>query len=166
MDNQLTSIIWSSYLGGGNDDAIYSLALDEANNIYVTGGTISDDFPTTTNVFLNTYQDSLKADAFITKIISDGSQIITSSYYGTDQYDQSYFVEIGSNNSVYLFGQTESGGTTLVSNSNYFESGGGQFIVVLLEDLSSVLRSTVLGSGKGTPDISPTAFVFDVCDKI
>ncbi|MDC0204233.1 gliding motility-associated C-terminal domain-containing protein [Flavobacteriales bacterium] len=166
MDNQLTSIIWSSYLGGINDDAIYSLALDDEDNIYVTGGTNSADFPTTTNAYLTNYQDSTKADAFISKIASNGNQLMYSSYYGTDQYDQSYFVEIGSNNSIYLFGQTKTSGTNLVSNATYFESGAGQFIAVFSEDLSSVLRSTVVGTGKGTPDISPTAFLVDVCDKI
>ena len=45
-------------------------------------------------------------------------------------------------------------------------SGASQFIAVFDEDLSSVLRSTVVGTAKGTPDISPTAFLVDVCDKI
>ena len=135
MDNQLTSIIWSSYLGGNKDDAIYSLALDIDDNIYVTGGTNSVDFPTTSGAYLTTYQDSLKADAFITLINSNGSQIISSSYYGTDEYDQAYFVEIGSTNSVYLFGQTKTIGTNLVSNASYFESGASQFIAVFDEYL-------------------------------
>ena len=39
-------MIWSSFLGGRGLDAIYSLALDDDDNIYVTGGTTSDDFPT------------------------------------------------------------------------------------------------------------------------
>ena len=82
MDNQLTSIIWSSYLGGVNDDAIYSLALDDDDNIYVTGGTNSTDFPVTANAYQNSYQDSIKADAFITKISSNGNQILSSSYFG------------------------------------------------------------------------------------
>ena len=166
MDNQLTSVIWSSYIGGNNDDAIYSLALDSSDNIYVTGGTISDNFPTTSGAYLTSYQDSLKADAFITLIRSNGSQIISSSYYGTDEYDQAYFVETGSTNSVYLFGQTKTMGTNLVSNAPYFVSGASQFIAVFDEHLTTVLRSTVIGTGKGTPDISPTAFLVDVCDKI
>ena len=166
MDNQLTTIIWSTYLGGANDDAIYSLALDENDNIYVTGGTNSSDFPTTTNAYQNTYQDSTSADAFITKISSNGSQILSSSYFGTDQYDQSYFVEIGSTNAVYLFGQTKNIGSQLVNNAAYSVEDGGQFIAVFNEDLSDVIRSTTVGTGKGTPDISPTAFLVDVCDKI
>lgn len=166
MDNQLTSVVWSSYIGGSNDDAIYSLALDQDDNIYVTGGTNSDNFPTTSGAYLTSYQDSLKADAFITLIKSNGSQIISSSYYGTNEYDQAYFVETGSTNSVYLFGQTETIGTSLVYNATYFVSGASQFIAVFDENLASVLRSTVVGTAKGTPDISPTAFLVDVCDKI
>ena len=166
MDNQLTTIIWSTYLGGGRDDAIYSLAIDKNDDIYVTGGTNSSDFPTSTNAYQNIYQDSIKADAFVAKISTNGNQIINSSYFGTDKYDQSYFVEIGSQNNIYLFGQTETTGTNLVANATYSVADGGQFIAVFNNDLSGVLRSTVLGTGKGTPDISPTAFLVDVCDKI
>jgi len=166
MDNQLSSIIWSSYLGGSADDAIYSLAIDDNDNIYVTGGTNSDDFPIITGAFQNTYQDSLKADAFVTKISSDGVQLLASSYFGTNDYDQSYFVEIGSADAVYLFGQTKSMGSQLINNAPYSISGGGQFVSVFNRDLTSLLRSTVFGTGKGTPDISPTAFLVDVCDKI
>lgn len=166
MDNQLTSIIWSSYLGGSADDGIYSLALDNDDNIYVTGGTTSADFPTSTNAYQTIHQDSVRADAFISLISSDGAQILSSSYYGTEQYDQSYFVEVGSTDAVYLFGQTKASALALVQNATYFESGAGQFIAVFTPNLDSILRATVVGTGKGTPDISPTAFLVDVCDKI
>ena len=166
MDNQLSSIIWSSYLGENADDAIYSLALDKDDNIYVTGGTASALFPTTANAYQTGHQDTLKADAFISLISSNGSQILYSSLYGSPAYDQSYFVEIGSTDAVYLFGQTKASDSTLVQNATYFESGGGQFIAVFTKDLSSILRATVVGTGKGSPDISPTAFLVDVCDKI
>ena len=166
MDNQLSSIIWSSYLGENADDAIYSLALDKDDNIYVTGGTASALFPTTANAYQTGHQDTLKADAFISLISSNGSQILYSSLYGSPAYDQSYFVEIGSTDAVYLFGQTKASDSTLVQNATYFESGAGQFIAVFTKDLSSILRATVVGTGKGSPDISPTAFLVDVCDKI
>ena len=67
MDGNLNSIIWSSYLGGENEDAIYSLTILD-NDIYVVGGTTSKTFPTTNNAYQVNYQDSLKADPFITKI--------------------------------------------------------------------------------------------------
>ena len=166
MDNQLTSIIWSTYLGGSLADAIYSLAIDNNNDIYVTGGTVSSDFPTSLTAYQNTYQDSVNADGFISKISSNGNQLLSSSYFGTAQYDQSYFVEIGSSNNIYLFGQTNAVGSQLINNANYFVLSGSQFISVFDNDLTNLIRSTVIGSGKGSPDISPTAFLVDVCDKI
>ena len=166
MDNQLSSVIWSSYCGGKSSDAIYSLALDKDDNIYVTGGTTSALFPTTSNAYQTQHHDTLRPDAFISLINSNGSQIIYSSLYGSTAYDQSYFVEIGSTDAVYLFGQTKASASTLVKNATYFESGAGQFIAVFTKDLANLLRATVVGTGKGSPDISPTAFLVDVCDKI
>ena len=166
MDNQLSTIIWSSYLGGSKDDAIYSLAIDKNDNVFVTGGTTSDDFPISSNAYLNSFQDSINADAFITHISSDGSLIINSSYFGSEFYDQSYFVELNSDEEVYIFGQTKALSNSLVMNANYFTLNANQFISVFSNDLSQLLRSTVFGTGKGTPDISPTAFLVDVCNNI
>ena len=65
-----------------------------------------------------------------------------------------------------MFGQTKAQGLSLVKNASYYTPGAGQFVAVFNKDLSDVKRSTVVGTGKGTPDISPTAFLVDVCDKV
>ena len=166
MDNQLSTIIWSSYLGGSKDDAIYSLAIDSNDNVFVTGGTNSDNFPVTPNTFNTTFLDSLNADAFISHISSDGNTLINSSFFGSEYYDQSYFVELNSKEEVYIFGQTKAIGNTLIQNSNFFTINASQFIAIFSNNLQQVLRSTVIGTGKGTPDISPTAFLVDVCNNI
>ena len=166
LDNQLSTIIWSSYLGGNKDDAIYSLALDNYDNVFVTGGTNSNNFLTSTNAYQSNYQDSIRADAFITHISSDGNSIINSTYFGSEFYDQSYFVELNSEEEVYVFGQTQALSDSLVQNANYFTLDASQFIAVFSNNLEELLRSTVVGTGKGTPDISPTAFLVDVCNNI
>ena len=122
MDNQLSTIIWSSFIGGGNDDALYSLAIDNSENIYITGGTISANFPTTPLSYNPTYNDSINPDAFISKINSSGTQILSSSYFGSENYDQAYFIELNNNNMVYIFGQTKADSLSLVKNSNYYLS--------------------------------------------
>ncbi len=166
MDNQLSNIIWSSFLGGRGVDAIYSLALDDSDNIYVTGGTTSDNFPTSTNGLHPNYLDSLRADAFVSYISKDGSQIFSSTYFGSDQYDQAYFVELDGAQNVYLFGQTKATGNTLIYQANYNVPGGGEFISKLSKNLDVLLQSTVVGANTGKPNISPTAFLVDVCNKI
>ena len=144
----------------------HPLALDDDDNIYVTGGTTSDDFPTSTNALHPNYLDSLKADGFVTYISKDGTQIISSTYFGSDEYDQSYFVELDGAQNVYLFGQTKATGNTLIYQANYNVPGGGEFISKLSPNLDALLQSTVVGANTGKPNISPTAFLVDVCNKI
>ena len=166
MDNQLSTIIWSSFIGGDNDDALYSLAIDNSNNIYLTGGTISTNFPTTALSYNPTYNDSINPDAFISKINPSGTQILSSSYFGSENYDQSYFIELNNDNMVYIFGQTQADSLSLVKNSNYYIVGGGQFISIFNNDISQLIKSTMIGTGNGSPDISPTAFLVDKCNNI
>ena len=41
----LTGLTWSNYLGGSGEDIAYSVALDSVNNVFVSGGTSSPNFP-------------------------------------------------------------------------------------------------------------------------
>ena len=166
IDNELSTLIWSSYLGGSKDDAVYSLELDRGNNIYVTGGTVSSDFPTTSLAYNSSYNDSLNPDAFITKINNDGSFLVASTFFGSEAYDQAYFIELNKFQDVYILGQTRADSISLVFNTNYYVPNGGQFISVFDNKLENLLRSSMIGTGKGTPDISPTAFLVDKCNNI
>ncbi len=164
MDNGLQNIIWSSFLGGENHDAAYSLALDDQNDIYVTGGTESTLFPYTSGVLDTAFQGG-RCDGFVTHITSDGQQIINSTYYGSPEYDQSYFVELDHFNNVYLLGQTEETGNQFIHNVLWSNPGSGQFVSKINPGLDSLIYSTVFGSGNGI-NISPTAFLVDLCSKM
>ncbi len=166
LDYQLKSVIWSSYIGGSNNDAVYSVTIDKENHIYITGGTTSNNFPASPTAYQSVFLDTLDSDAYIAHISKDGKELLSATYYGSSFYDQSYFVETGTNNEVYIFGQTMSTGSDLIKNANYFNLDAGQFIAVFDPKLETLNRSTVVGSGKGTPDFSPTAFLVDVCNRI
>ena len=112
------------------------------------------------------YNDSLNPDAFITKINNDGSFIVASNFFGSEAYDQAYFIELNNLNDIYILGQTRADSLSLVFNTNYYVPNGGQFISVFDNKLENLIRSTMLGTGKGTPDISPTAFLVDKCNNI
>ncbi len=165
MDNKLTRLIWSSYLGGNGDDAAYSLALDRSDNAYVAGGTNSSDFIKVTNA-IDTVFSGIRSDGFITKINTTGSAVLSSTYYGTDEYDQIYFIELDRKDSVYVFGQTDKMDSSFIKNAAYFTFNSGQFISKISPNLDTIAWSTVFGSGGGGPNISPTAFLVDVCNKI
>lgn len=165
MDNNLSTLIWSSFLGGNNDDAVFAVALDKNDNPMVTGGTNSANFPTTAQTLQPNYNGG-RSDGFITHISASGNSIINSTYWGSPSYDQSYLIELDRFDNVHIFGQTEQMDSTFIHNAAYFNYNSGQYISKLTLDLDSLVWSTVFGSGAGVPNISPTAFLVDLCNKI
>ena len=162
MDPNLTSLTWSTYLGGSANDAGYNLALDNNNSVYVTGGTESANFPVSVGALHPAYMGNI--DGFLTHLSSGGNAVLESTYIGTPFYDQSYFVQLDNFNNVYIYGQT--GGAYPVTAGVYSNANGGQFIHSFNSTLSSTNFSTVFGTGKGTPDIAPSAFLVDKCQNI
>src|SRR5690606_3498729 len=84
----------------------------------------------------------------------------------TAQYDQIYFVEVDRNDHVYVLGQTDHAAGYFYQNAIYGIPNGGQFITKFKPGLDSLEWSTSFGNGNGFPDISPSAFSVDVCNKI
>ena len=65
----LTTLLYSTFLGGDLNDSGYGLDVDYAGNIFVTGETSSDNFPTTPGAFLTTHiGGACGTDAFVCKI--------------------------------------------------------------------------------------------------
>ncbi len=162
MNSTLTTLLFSTYLGGSGIDAAYGLKTDNSNNVYVTGGTTSNDFPTTAGVVYPTFQGGT-ADAFISVLNSSGV-MIRATYLGTSAYDQAYLLEIDASGDIYVFGQTK--GVYPTTAGVYKNANSGQFIHKLNGLLNSTVFSTVVGKGGLTPNISPTAFLVDSCQTI
>ncbi len=165
LDYNLSNLIWSSFLGGNEDDAIYSIDVDNNYNLYAAGGTNSRNFPVSSNAINKDFLGGT-VDAFVAHISKDGTKLINSTYFGSPNYDQAYFVRTDKFNYPYIAGQTKASGSTLIHNANYSTPNSGQFIAKLTPTLDTLKWSTVFGSGNGRPNISITAFAVDICDKI
>ncbi len=165
LDQNLSSLVWSSYLGGNKNDAIYSIKLDPAENIYVAGGTCSPNFPVTAGVLFPVYPGG-NCDGFITHLNKNGNAIMQSTYYGAAGYDQVYLLETDRNGNVYVLGQTDAPANTYIFNALWSYPGGGQFVSKLSSQLDNKIWSTTFGSGTTGPNISPTAFLVDVCNSV
>lgn len=164
LSGDLSTLLWSSYFGGSNNDACYSVKVDSSYNIVFSGGTTSTDLPNTAGAYQTTYQGGT-ADGFVAKIDAATNTLFRTSYIGTSTYDQAHFVEIDRYDNIYLLGQSV-GGNFPVSPGVYSNPNSGQFICQMPPDLTSITRSTVFGNGTGGLNISPSAFMVDVCGNL
>ncbi len=163
FNSTLSTLTWSSYIGGDQEDGAYSMKLNSLNELIVGGGTASSDFPVTAGVWDNTYSGGV-TDGWVARIAADGSSLIACTFAGTNNYDQVYFVETDDADNVYITGQTR--GTWTVTAGVYEETNGRQFITKLEPDLSAVIYSTRFGSGGSAVNISPSAFLVDDCENV
>ncbi|MDP4283464.1 MAG: PKD domain-containing protein [Bacteroidota bacterium] len=171
LNPNCNGILFSTLLGGKENDAAYVLAIGNNNNIYVGGGTASPDFKgiTTTGVIKPAYSvpgaTNDPCDGFIIELNNTGTSVLQGTYIGTGKADQVYGIDVDKFGFVYAMGTSE--GNMPVINASYSNAGAKQFISKLQPDLSQFVYSTVFGSnGAVVPNISPTAFLVDRCENV
>lgn len=98
-----TNLVYCTYLGGNSDDAAADVAVDSVGNAYVTGWTMSANFPVTPGAFATNicgpfdYNfDTYWEDVFVTKLNTNGSGLIYSTYIGGEQIDVGVGIAIDS----------------------------------------------------------------------
>ena len=164
MSPNLDNLIWSSYYGGSNNDACYSVKVDSSFNIVFSGGTSSDNLAFTSGGLQPVYNGG-KTDGFVVKLAPNGNAVLNATYLGTSNLDQAFFVEIDRNDNVFVLGQAV-GGLFPVFNAPYNIPNSSQYIIKLSPDLTTNLNSTVFGNGSPNINISPAAFLVDICGNM
>ncbi len=162
LNPDLSQLIWSTFIGGQGEDASLTIKFDQTNRLVVAGGTTSANFPVTAGAYQTTIGGS--ADGWIAKVSNSGDAISEATFTGTSAFDQVYFLDLNENDDVYVYGQTA--GSFPVTPGVYRNPNSGQFIQKFNADLSALIFSTVIGSGRGIPDISPTAFLVNECNNL
>lgn len=105
------SLVYSSYLGGSFTEFGYGIAVDTSGNIYVTGQTVSSDFPKVNALYATLGQGSFSDDVFVTKIDpsqSPASQLVYSTFLGGNGTDIGRGIAVDSSGNVYVTGDTAS----------------------------------------------------------
>jgi hypothetical protein len=101
-----SSLVYSTYFGGSSFNAGYGIALDPSGDAYVTGLTISNDFPTlNTNV---PHGSGLRGgvNAFVTELNSAGSALVYSTYLGSSNADEAQSIAVDGGGNAYVVGWT------------------------------------------------------------
>jgi fibronectin type 3 domain-containing protein len=100
-----SSLVFSTYLGGANDDQPYGLDLDDSGCVYVFGETFSRNFPITPGAVDDLYNGT-ERETFVTKLSAEGNSIIFSTYLGGSNYEQSQGIVVDEDGYIYLAGAT------------------------------------------------------------
>lgn len=149
LNNEGSELIFSTFIGGSEEEIPHDLVIDEALNMCIEGFyTDSSDFPTTPGCFDDTYNG--ERDIFITKLNSEGSELIFSTYLGGSDNDYSRGICTDSENNIYI---TASSGsvdfpTTPGCYDDELDGIGDGIICKLNEDASALIYSTYFGGSE------------------
>ncbi len=159
------SLIYSTYLGGSASDDGRDIAVDGAGNAYITGETLSTDFPIANALQSNNRGNS---DAFVAKLNNSGDRWLYSTYLGGDQSDHGDSIAVAADGNAYIGGVTFSTNFPLVNAIQGDNRGSGEGFVLKLGDgetpppatatptLTAVNDPTATATPTQTPDEQPT----------
>ncbi|MFH1219359.1 MAG: FlgD immunoglobulin-like domain containing protein [Candidatus Eisenbacteria bacterium] len=146
-----SSLLWSTFLGGGSEDDGYSLVLDASGNPIITGHTFSSDFPTTPGAYDTSHNGA--EDVFVAKLAASGSTLFWSTFLGgsSDEYGVSLVLDASGNPVV--TGRTVSTDfpTTPGAYDTSFNGSDGEgdvFVAKLSSSGSTLVWSTFLGGSR------------------
>lgn len=106
-----SALVYSTLLGGSDDDQATGVAVNSSGNAYVIGTTYSKDFPTTVYGFQRVQLMSGGEDDFVTELTPDGKALAYSSYLGGSSYEEAQSfarITLDSSRNVYAAGSTTS----------------------------------------------------------
>ena len=152
------TLLFSTFLGGTEDDSGNAIAVDDINNVYVTGFSKSIDFPT-----INAIQDRHRGgfDIFMTKLNSSGDTLLFSTFLGGTEDDFGIGIAVDDINNVYVAGASESSDFPTVNAIQDSYNGFKDAIVLKLNSSGdTLLFSTYLGGRR--PDQASAIDVDDI----
>jgi gliding motility-associated-like protein len=164
VNNNVSSLLFSTYYGGSGDDACFVGAVSPVNgNLYIGGSTLSNDLLGNTAGTIGP-NFSGQVDGFVTQLNASGTAIVRTSYFGTSAIDLLYGLKFDRLGFPYIMGTTR--GAWPILNAGYSGTNAKQFISKLQPNLSSYVYSTTFGTSSTDPNISPIAFLVDRCENV
>jgi beta-propeller repeat-containing protein len=143
-----SALVYSTYLGGSGFDDPYGIAVDGFGCLYLTGRTVSNDFPTA-NPLKPALADG-DIDAFVTKISADGSAFVYSTYLGGVDLELARDITVDAFGNAYVTGTTFSPNFPTVNPFQPVISGlSDAFVTKINQAGSALLYSTYLGGTGG-----------------
>ncbi len=140
-----TALIYSTYIGGSNNDFGYSIAIDGSGNVYVSGMTLSTNYDITPGAFQTTKGGVY--DVFVTKLNSTGTALVYSTYIGGSGDEEGFGIAIDVSGNAYITGYTSSTNYDITAGAFQTTRGGGYdvFVTKLNSTGTALVYSTYIG---------------------
>jgi uncharacterized protein (TIGR03437 family) len=141
-------LVFSTFLGGSVADIANAVVTDASGNVYVAGGTQSQDFPVTTGVVQNKPKSASTAgSAFVSKLNPAGTALIYSTYVGGTGGDTAYGLAVDSAGDAYVAGGTASKDFPVTAGAfqTTFPGSRTSFVAKLNPTGSGLAYATYLG---------------------
>jgi hypothetical protein len=157
-------LVYSTFLGGSENELARAVALDDSGAAVVCGETESKNFPTKPGAYDRTFNGD--EDAFVTKFDPAGSTLLYSTFLGGKKGDYAYALALDAAGNAVVTGATESSDfpTTHGAFDTKFNGGKNDVFVAKLDATGSALiYSTFLGGSDdgGAEDEQALALALD-----
>lgn len=158
-----SALLYSTYLGGTATDSGHAITLDGSGNAYVTGETMSANFPTKNALQAAKISPSGSADAFVAKIdpaLVGAASLVYSTYLDGSNFSVGLGIVVDGLSNAYVTGYTGSGNfpTTSGAYQTIYAGGDDCFVTKIISAGSALVFSTYLGgSGSENQTANPRA---------
>jgi hypothetical protein len=138
-------LIYSTYIGGSDNEYGRTIAVDSNGNIFIAGATYSTNFPTA-----NPFNDTLcgDEDCFVLKLNSTATRLLYSTYIGGSLHEGVDSIALDSEGNVYATGQTASVDFPMVNAYNSTNGYGDIFVFKLNQTGNGLNYSTFVGGSE------------------
>lgn len=167
LNPNLSNLVYSTYLGGSNNDAGFGVRSRVDGSVYIVGATSGGGFPTTAGAYQTNFLGGGPApgrDGFIARFNPTATTLEACTFWATDEEDKTFFIDLDNSEDVYVYGQ--SGGDIPVTEGVYSEPNGTLFISKFDPMLSNLLVGTRVAAGGWGFGGAPVAFLVDRCDNV
>ena len=147
-------LAYSTYLGGTQYDYGFGVAVDGAGNAYITGTTLSTNFPTTPGAYQTNYAGD--GDVFVTKLNPTGTALAYSTYFGGTSDDDGWGVAVDGAGNAYITGSTYSTNFPTTTGAYQNSNAGSNDAFVAKFSTVNLANVTVSKTGNGPLNVGDT----------
>lgn len=165
-----SALVYSTFLGGKNDDSANAIAVDSRGEAFVAGAATSSDFPITKGAY-QTQNFAAYATAFATELDAGGSALLYSTFLGGSTNDIAYGLALDATDMTYVAGQTSSTDFPVTSGSYQTKNhaaGATAFVTKMLLTAPAgpaATTTTLISSANPAPLGTPLTFTATVSSK-